>query len=155
MSNGFFSRCYGGLVNVGTFFGHIILLIVRLYWGASLAITGFNKFLELDKISAFFASLNLPFPTATAIFVATVELIGGASLFLGLFSRVMSFILIIFFWGAYVTAHSEALWNVFSNPNGFLMEAPFLYLYAATLVFCFGAGFASFDFWLERKRRQA
>lgn len=149
---GFFKRSYSGLAQLGTFFGHLLLLIVRLYWGGSLFMVGLGKFANLEKVAAFFDTLHLPFPMATAIFVALVELIGGASLFLGLFSRVMSFLLIILFWTAYILAHTEALLNLFTNPSGFFMQDPFLYLYAATMVFCFGAGFASFDYWLEKKR---
>ena len=152
MERGFWDRGYGGLIRIGTFCGHLLLLIIRLYWGGSLAMTGVGKLMNLEKVTAYFATLHLPMPAAVAIFVAVVELLGGISLFLGLFSRVMSFFLIILFWVAYITAHTESLLNLFNNPNGFFMQDPFLYLYTATLIFCFGAGFVSFDHWLERKR---
>ncbi|MCP5470348.1 MAG: DoxX family protein [Chlamydiales bacterium] len=152
MKRGFFTQTYFGLSKVGIFLGHILLLIVRLYWGGSLVLTGIGKFMALQKVAGYFGSLGLPFPEFTAGFVALVELVGGAALFLGLFSRVMSFLLVILFCVAYATAHTESVHMLFANPQLFLKQDPFLYLYASLLVFCFGAGFASFDYWWERSR---
>ncbi len=139
------------LTRAGDGLSHLLLLIIRLYWGSSLVMTGIGKLSHLDKVAGFFASLHLPFPTATAIVVALVELTGGAALFLGLFSRFMSLLLMILFWVAYLTAHIDALMSIFSNPSLFLMQDAFLYLFVATIVFCFGPGIFAIDYWLNRK----
>ncbi len=152
MKKGLSTNCYAGLTQVGTFLGHIVLLIVRLYWGGSLCMAGIGKLMTLGEIATFFETIGLPFPLFTAALVALIEIVGGASLFVGFFSRVISFLLIIFFLVAYLLAHNESLVNLLSNPEDFFIQAPFLYLYASFLIFCFGAGFASFDYWIERKR---
>ncbi len=149
---GIFQKGSTALAQVGTFLGHIVLLLIRLYWGGSLVLIGLGKFANLPQTATFFETLHIPFPMASATLVAAVELIGGAALFLGLFSRFWSFLLIILFCVAFGTAHNEAVVNIFSNPKGFLMQDPFLYLYASLMVFCFGTGFASFDYWIERSR---
>lgn len=152
MRQGFFTKSYFGLSQVGLFLGHILLLAVRLYWGGSLVFVGVGKFMNLDGVSSFFQSLGIPFPFLSAIVVAALEVVGGAALFLGLFSRVMSFLLIILFCFALGLAHTEAVANIMDNPGQFFQQDPFLYLYASLLVFCFGTGFASFDYWIERAK---
>ncbi|NGX60984.1 MAG: putative oxidoreductase CatD [Chlamydiae bacterium] len=140
-----------GLAEGGHFIGHFLLLFIRLYWGGLLIITGLGKFASIPEVSDFFASLNIPAPTFLAYLVAVVEFLGGIALFAGLFSRWFGFLLTILFMVAYATAHSEALINFFVEPNLFISSSPFLYLYASLLVLCFGPGFVSIDYWLEKK----
>ena len=59
--------------------GSPFLLAVRLYWGWQFAQTGWGKLHNLAKITDFFASLNIPFPPASAHLVAGLEFIGGAA----------------------------------------------------------------------------
>jgi putative oxidoreductase len=72
-----------------------LLLAIRLYWGLQLAQTGWGKLHNIDQVTGFFASLNLPQPHLTAIFVALVEFVGGILFALGLGSRMISFVLFI------------------------------------------------------------
>ncbi|MFN0064891.1 MAG: DoxX family protein [Chlamydiales bacterium] len=150
MKRGLWTGSYFGLVRTQNFLGHFLLLIVRLYWGALLVMTGVGKWVHLDQVSEFFGSIGIPAPLFMATLVGLVELVGGAALFLGLFSRVMSLLLASLFFSAYATAHTEALMTFFVSPQQFFDATPFLYLYATLLVFCFGPGFISFDYWLER-----
>jgi len=60
------------------------LLIVRLYWGWQFAQTGWGKMHDIAKITAFFTTLNIPFPAFNAHFVAGLEFFGGILLILGL-----------------------------------------------------------------------
>ena len=53
------------------------LLAVRLYWGWQFAQTGWGKMHNIAKITAFFTSLNIPFPAFNAHFVAGLEFFGG------------------------------------------------------------------------------
>jgi len=46
------------------------LLAVRLYWGWQFAQTGWGKLHNIAKITAFFVSLNIPFPAFNAHFIA-------------------------------------------------------------------------------------
>lgn len=142
---------YKGLVKGENWLGNVLLLIIRLYWGVLLVITGFGKLMNLQGVGDYFATLHLPLPHATAFIVGTLEIIGGLSLILGLFSRVFSLILVILFLTALATAHKEAFFGIFSNPAEFIKQEPFLYLYASLIVLCFGPGLFSFDHWLEKR----
>lgn len=149
--SGWFWKFYYGVVQGENFLGNFLLLIIRVYWGGMLAITGVGKLMNIDGVADFFASVNIPAPLFMAYFVGIIELLGGISLFVGLFSRLYSIVLVVLFFVAYATAHSEALINFFINPSLFIEEAPFLYLYASLVVACFGPGFISIDHWLENR----
>lgn len=151
IEGGWLKHLYYGIVQGENFLGHFLLLIIRLYWGGLLIMTGLGKLMNASGVADFFASLNLPAPLFMAYFIGICELIGGASLFLGFFSRIFSILLICVFIGAYSTAHQEALINFFSNPSLFIKQDPFLYLYASLIVLCFGPGFVSIDYWIEKK----
>lgn len=151
VEGGWFKRFYYGMVKGERFLGHFLLLIIRLYWGGLLVLTGLGKLMNASGVADFFASLGLPAPLVMAYIIGICEILGGASLFIGLFTRFFSILLIIVFFGAYATAHQEALINFFSNPSLFITQDPFLYLYAALIVLCFGPGFISIDYWIEKK----
>ncbi|HEY4990066.1 MAG TPA: DoxX family protein, partial [Opitutaceae bacterium] len=99
----------------------------------------------LDKTTEFFASLNIPAPKLNAILAASTECTCGILLLLGLFSRFASFALICVMCVAFATADREALTSIFSDPNKFLSADPFLFLFAAVLVFAFGPGKIAVD----------
>lgn len=151
IEGGWLKHLYYGIVQGENFLGHFLLLIIRLYWGGLLIMTGLGKLMNASGVADFFASLNLPAPLFMAYFIGICELIGGASLFLGFFSRIFSILLVCVFIGAYATAHQEGLINFFSNPSLFIKQDPFLYLYASLIVLCFGPGFVSIDYWIEKK----
>jgi putative oxidoreductase len=151
MSHPAVRHTYTALIHLGGFFSHFFLLLVRVYWGVLLALAGYGKFLSLTSTATFFGSLGFPFPTFTAGFVGVVEIVAGASLALGLASRFFSLITIILFTVAYATAHNDAVRELFNDPSQFTSAAPFLFYYTAFVVFCFGPGALSFDYWFERK----
>jgi putative oxidoreductase len=53
---------------------------------------------------------------------------------------------------AYATADKEALHAIFTNPDKFLSADPFLFLFAALIVFVFGPGKISLDALLFKKK---
>jgi putative oxidoreductase len=122
-----------------------MLLAVRLYWGFQFAQTGWGKLHHLDKITAFFASLNIPFPSLNAPFIATLELAGGILLGVGLLSRPIAFLLACNMFVAYWTADREALTSIFSDPGKFYVADPYTFLFASLMVLIFGAGQLSVD----------
>lgn len=148
---GWLKQAYFGLVQGENFIGNFLLLAIRLYWGGLLVMTGLGKWMHVHGVADFFASLNIPAPLFMAYFVGAIELLGGISLFIGLFSRVFSVLLAIVFMVAYATAHQEGLINFFVKPEVFIEQSPFLFLYAAMIVLCFGPGFVSVDHWLEKR----
>jgi putative oxidoreductase len=122
-----------------------MLLAVRLYWGFQFAQTGWGKLHHLDKITAFFASLNIPFPGLNAPFIATLEFAGGILLGVGLLSRPIAFLLACNMFVAYWTADREALTSIFSDPGKFYVADPYTFLFASLMVLIFGAGLLSVD----------
>jgi putative oxidoreductase len=130
-----------------------LLLAVRLYWGWQFAQSGWGKLHRLDKMTDYFASLNLPIPGFTATFVSGLEFIGGLLLILGLGSRFVGLLLTVAMSVAYWTAEHVALLSVFSDPGKFYNADPFTFGFAALLVLVFGPGRFSLDFLMSRLAR--
>src|SRR5579863_2914335 len=122
-----------------------MLLAVRLYWGFQFAQTGWGKLHNLARITAFFASLNIPFPGFNAPFISALEFVGGILFMLGLFSRPIAFLLACNMFVAYWTADREALTAIFSDPGKFYVADPYTFLFASLMVLIFGAGLFSVD----------
>jgi putative oxidoreductase len=133
------------LAKIGTWLQSPLLLAIRLYWGWSFMQTGWGKLMNLERTTSFFASLGLPAPKLNAIAAACTESVGGTLLVLGLFTRFASPALITVMAVAYVTADREALFAIFSDTDKFTGADPFLFLFAAVLVFAFGPGKLSLD----------
>ena len=121
------------------------LLAVRLYWGWQFAQSGWGKMHNIAKITAFFTSLNIPFPAFNAHFIAGLEFFGGILLILGLGTRLVGFLLAANMFVAYWTADREALVSIFSDPGKFYVADPYTFLFASLFVLIFGAGILSLD----------
>jgi len=126
------------------------LLGLRLYWGWLFMVTGYGKLKNLDQVTEFFTSLNIPFPQMNALVAASVECFGGLFLILGLFSRVVSLPLAFTMMVAYYTADHEKLLQFFSDPSEFLSATPSTYLIVTLVILFFGSGKISLDYWLEK-----
>jgi putative oxidoreductase len=127
-----------------------LLLIVRLYWGWQLSQNGWAKLHNLPHVTEFFASLGLPAPGPTAVFVSTFEFIGGILLAVGLLSRITSLGIVIDMFTAYATADRDSLLSFFSNPGKFYVADPYTFLFAALLILIFGPGKLSLDTLVQR-----
>jgi putative oxidoreductase len=128
-----------------------LLLAVRLYWGWQFAQTGWGKMHNIAKITGFFASLNIPFPSVNAHFVAGLEFFGGILLILGLGSRLIALLLSVNMLVAYWTADRDALASFFSDPGKFYAADPYTFLFASLIVLIFGAGLFSVDTILAKR----
>jgi len=122
-----------------------LLLFVRVYWGWQLEQSGWGKLHNLDKVTEFFTSLNLPFPGQMAVFISCVEFFGGIFLILGLLSRMTALVLTINMFMAYITADREAFVSLISDPDKFAAAAPFVFLCVSLLILIFGSGILSVD----------
>jgi len=131
-----------------------LLLFVRLYWGYEFMEDGWGKLHNLGRVTEYFTSLNLPAPGPTALFVSIIELVGGALLVLGLFSRLTGLALTVNMLIAFVAGDRDALLSIFSDPDKFSAAAPYMYLFAALVVLIFGPGKISLDTLLERYARK-
>jgi putative oxidoreductase len=121
------------------------LLFVRLYWGWQLAQSGWGKLHNIEKVTEFFMSLGLPAPGFTAHFIASLELVGGILLILGLAARLIAVALTINMIMAYIIADHDALVSIFSNPDKFYAAAPYTFLIASVVILIFGPGLFSAD----------
>jgi len=135
-----------------------LLLVVRLYWGWQFFQSGLGKLKDIDKVVDFFTGLGIPHPVFTAHVVGTLEVVGGALLFLGLGSRLIALPLTVNMVLAYITADREALLSFFSDPAKFYGADPFTYLFASLLILAFGPGKISVDslinyLWQRRTNR--
>lgn len=131
---------------------HLLLFLIRTYWGYQFFLTGWGKLNNLEGVTAFFEELGVPFPAANAAFVGSLEMIGGLFLIVGLASRYVTLPLIVILSVAYATDDSEALINIWTDPESFFGAAPFLFLLSTVMVYAFGAGIFSIDFVLGRSR---
>jgi len=125
------------------------LLFLRVVWGWMFFQTGLGKLMNLERTTEFFASLGLPMPFANALFVGTLELVGGLLLVGGLWGRKVAFLLLGNMVVAYLTAHTDA----FGSLRAFTGAEPNAFLVASCVVFAFGPGRWSIDAWRQRSSR--
>lgn len=145
-----FKRSHCWLLCVGEVFKSVLLLAMRLYWGFGFFQSGFGKLADIGGTAQFFSELGIPFPIANAYMAGGIECFGGLFLMAGLFSRFVSFPLIVVMLVAYWTAHKEALVNIWSSPDQFVASHPFNYLLTALIVLAFGPGKLSLDYLICR-----
>src|SRR6266481_537265 len=126
------------------------LLTVRLYWGWQLIQSGWGKLHNLEKVTEFFTSLNLPMPGTMAVLISCLEFFGGIFLAIGLLSRLTALALTVNMIMAYVIADREALHSIFSDPDKFYAAAPYTFLIASLIILVFGPGKISLDALLKR-----
>ena len=122
-------------------------LLVRLALGLVFVTTGWGKLHHQDDVSRFFASLGLPLPGATALLVASTELVAGALLLAGLATRVAAATLTAVMAVAILTAKLPALHGVV-DLAGTLETA---YLAALVWLVVAGPGRASLDHLLVQR----
>lgn len=147
------TKINGLLATAGRFLRCPVLLVIRLFWGWQFMQTGWGKLHNLDRTTNFFNSLGIPFPHLNAIVASTTELTCGALLALGLLTRFATVPLIFCMCVAYATAEKEALHAIFSNTDKFLAADPFLFLYAAVIIFVSGPGTFSVDTLLFKEKK--
>ena len=130
-----------------------LLLAIRLYWGWQFAQDGWGKLTHLGRVTEFFASLNLPAPGATALFVASVEFIGGILFVLGILSRLTSLVLFVNMTMAYLSVPDDRtnFMHILSKPEDFYGAGPYTYWFAALLILILGPGAIAVDTLLRRR----
>lgn len=139
-------RLKSTLCGFAEFLQAVLLFAIRLYFGYAFLVVGLGKFTTIENVASFFEKLGIPLSLWNAYLVAGVETIGGLLLILGLWSRQAAAILAVVMVVAFYTAHFEAISNLFSNPAGFVEEAPFKFLLAMLFIFAFGPGRISLDY---------
>jgi len=121
-------------------------LLARFTLGVLFLSTGWGKVHHLEKVTAFFADLAIPYPALQATLVSYVELIGGSLLIIGLATEFAAVPLIVSMSVALLTAKRGEIHNL---PDLFgLVEWTYLML-LIWIVFV-GAGRISVDSLLRR-----
>ncbi len=128
-----------------------LLLLIRLYWGWQLATDGWGKLHHLDRVAEYFATLNMPMPALTALFVSLVERIGGITLAACIFTRLTALVLFINMTVAFLAAEKPAFLGVISDPDKFQGASAYNDWFAALLILILGPGLLAIDTFFRRK----
>ena len=76
----FFKDFYAKIISFGSVLEPFLLLAMRLFWGGTLMLGGWNKLHHIADTSNYFASLNIPFLLINAYLVGGIECGGGFGL---------------------------------------------------------------------------
>ena len=134
----------------------IARLVVRISVGLEFFGSGLGKLGKLNGFIEYFRSLGIPAPEIQAPFVATVELVCGALLILGLATRPAALMLCGVMTVAIITAaapehHIRANWH---GVLEFLYLSEWLLLLLLAWLVLAGPGRASLDRALESRQRR-
>lgn len=143
---------YDPLVGKLDFPQSFFLLFLRLTCGWGFFHAGWDKLTHLEGAAGFFMILGIPVPAFSAGLVGLFECVGGALLFLGVFSRVVSIPLCVIMFVAYIMSGVEALRALCTwDWTNLYVGDPFFYMFVTLTVFLFGPGKFSFDaVWVAR-----
>ena len=141
---------HGGFVWLFNFLKSPLLLAIRLYWGWQFTTDGWGKFTHLARVGAYFATLHLPAPIATAFLVSMIELIGGILLAAGIATRLTALVLFVNMTVAFWVAEKDAFTSLISNPDKFQGADAYNYWFAALLILILGPGLFAVDTLLRR-----
>ena len=118
-------------------------MILRIVTGFLFAAHGWQKFNEftIAGTQAAFAQMGVPAATVAAPAVATLELVGGIALILGVLTRVFAVLLAATMLGALFLVHASA--GIFAATGGY--ELVLILAAAALALALVGAGRVSVD----------
>lgn len=125
-------------------------IMLRVVIGFLFAAHGWQKYFQytLDGTVAAFGQMGVPLPTLVAPVVATLEIVGGIALILGVVTRVFAALLALNMLGAMFLVHAPA--GVFVDAGGF--ELVLALAVGALAIALLGPGRISVDrFLLARK----
>lgn len=122
------------------------LTLTRLALGWIFVESGWGKLHNLPGVIDFFESLGIPAPGIQAPFAAGTELVCGALVLLGLFTRVASVPLAVTMLVAILTAKKPDI----ASPSDLFALSEFLYILLLGTLSAFGAGPLSIDRLLAR-----
>lgn len=123
-------------------------LVSRLTVGLVFAGSGWGKFQNLDKVSAYFESLGIPWAHLQAPFVSGIELIAGLFLLVGFFTRLSSLPLMAIM----LVAIRTAKWEDVTDFSSLLGVSEFLYIVILLWLVAYGSNFLSVDSYIQRVR---
>jgi putative oxidoreductase len=127
-----------------------LLLAIRLFWGWEFGSDGWSKLHNLDRVTNYFTTLNLPAPHLTALSVGLIEFVGGVLLATGIFTRLTALVLFVNMSAAFWTAERDAFLGFFTNPDKFAAADAYSYWFVALLILILGPGAFALDTLFQR-----
>jgi putative oxidoreductase len=127
-------------------------LATRLVVGMAFFLTGRGKLANLDNMIEYMTQLGVPFPQVNAVFVSSLEFVGGIALCLGLCTRLFATGLASTMVVAIVTADKERFlesWNPASDVSPTDISS-FVFLLFFLWLALYGPGPLSVDHFLAR-----
>lgn len=116
-------------------------ILFRIVIGLVFIESGWGKFHDLGKVISYFESLGIPYANLQAPFVAGVELVAGAFVLIGLFTRFASLPLI----GIMIVAIRTAKWEDVTDFSSLLGISEFLYVIILIWLVAQGSKYISAD----------
>ena len=129
------------------------VILVRLIVGAVFLSEGIQKFLYPAALGVGrFAKIGIPWPGASAPFVAIVEVVCGLLILLGFATRMATIPLIIDMLVAIATTKLPMLWQKGFWAMAHEARTDWCMILGATFLLIVGAGAGSMDAWLMRSK---
>jgi putative oxidoreductase len=125
--------------------------IARIGVGAVFVHSGWGKLHNLEQVTGFFTDLGLPAPGFHAVLVSSTELVCGALVLLGLFTRLAALPLLV----TMLVAIRTALWDQVDSLSSLFGLTETLYALVFAWLATSGAGPLSIDRLLARRRDEA
>ena len=129
----------------------VALLLGRLAVGLVFLSTGWGKVHNVEKVTEFFTSLHIPAPGLNAVVVGWSELLCGAALVIGLFTRLATIPLIVSMIVAILTAKRGDIHGFFD----LIAFEETTYLLVLVMIAILGPGAISIDHLLAKKYGRA
>ena len=86
---------------------NIVLLVARILLSIIFIMSGFGKLTDIAGTASYFANYHLPAPTATAVIVGLIELLGGLAVPVVFQTRIAAWLLAIFAVASALVAHTD------------------------------------------------
>lgn len=128
-------------------------LLTRLVLGHAFVQTGIGKWQNFEATAEFFAGLGLPAPAANAAFIASLEVVGGAALIVGIGTNLFAALLSSTMLVAILTADRAGFLGALSGSGdqALIDILPVMFLMPLTWLVAFGAGPLSLDSLLGKR----
>jgi putative oxidoreductase len=131
----------------------LVMLLTRVIVGWIFMLDGWRKLHNLDKVTEYFASLGIPAAGLNALFISTLQLVGGICLIAGLGTRIFAALLSCAMFVALLTGDRADVVGAFGNGEKDLLDiASFTLLLFCLWLVAFGPGAISIDRWLANRK---
>jgi putative oxidoreductase len=128
-------------------------LATRLVLGPAFFLTGRGKLVNFENTTGFFTQLGIPFPAANAAFVASLEMVGGILLMLGLGTRIVALLLSSTMVVALLTADRQSFLEGLGGGD-VTGVTPAVFLLFLLWLMLYGPGNVSLDWIIGRRFRR-